>query len=150
MEKPDKRGKFRYVCYSSADYSRPDQSSPLTADFSWWEIPQIYQDEGFRRVDAVIVDEDNLFLIQGTEFISYNQAEGVWSYARPLDRIWRGLKFNDTDFRCVTTALKRARRENLFLLEGSLRRPRCRRRDRRTGNQDAMGNVKSYRAVGQD
>ena len=95
-------------------------------------------------MDAVIVDEDNLFLIQGTEFISYNQAEGVWSYARPLDRIWRGLKFNDTDFRCVTTALKRARRENLFLLEGSLRRPRCRRRDRRTGNQDAMGNVDNH------
>ena len=61
MEKPDKEGKFRYVCYSSADYSPADQSSPLTADFSWWEIPQIYQGEGFRRVDAVIVDEDNLF-----------------------------------------------------------------------------------------
>ena len=106
MEEPDEEGKFRYVCYSSADYSRPDQSSPLIADFSWWEIPQIYQEEGFRRVDAVIVDADNLFLIQGTEFISYNQVEGVWSYARPMERIWRGLKFNDTDFRRVTTALK--------------------------------------------
>ena len=106
MEKPDEFGEFRYVCYSTADYSKPDDDAVQTAGFDWWGVPTIYQDEGFGRVDAVLNDEHNLFLIQGQEFIQYNEENDVWTYAKPLSRVWRGLHFNETNFQAITTAFK--------------------------------------------
>src|SRR3712207_4225717 len=35
MEKPDEFGQFRYVCYSSADYTQQDGGVPQTAEFDW-------------------------------------------------------------------------------------------------------------------
>ena len=85
VEAPDEQGQFRYVCYSAADYSQPDQA-PQTVDISWWEFPSIYLEEGFDHVDAVLFDDERMYLLKGDQFLQYNQTEGMWTYPRPLSR----------------------------------------------------------------
>ena len=104
MEKPDGHGNFRYITYSTADYTKPDNPEPMMGTFEFWDIPLAYQNEGFERVDAVLNDEKNLFLIQGRDFLQYNYEENTWTYAKPVDRVWRGLNFESPDFATVTTA----------------------------------------------
>lgn len=105
-EKPDETGNFRIVRYSTADYSKPDKGYPRFVSFDWWGIPTSYQQEGFQQVDAVLTDEDNLFLIQGQEFIQFNYEKNLWTYARPINLVWRGLAFNDDNFRSVLAAFR--------------------------------------------
>lgn len=100
----DDDGRFEYVQYSGSDYTSPDPGFPQTADFSWWEIPDVYREEGFDRVDAVLVDGDELYLISGTEFVHFDGAEGLWAYPRPLDRLWRGLPIGDERVGAVSAA----------------------------------------------
>lgn len=105
FEKPNDKGIFRFVSYSENDFSKPDHA-PQMADLSWWNFPAIYIEEGFTNVNAVLFDADNMFLIDDKTFVQYNQTDGVWTYPRPLDRIWREFPFNENDFSVVKTAFK--------------------------------------------
>src|SRR5690606_15405867 len=105
FEKPNDKGIFRFVSYSENDFSKPDHA-PQMADLSWWNFPAIYIEEGFTNVNAVLFDADNMFLIDDKTFVQYNQTDDVWTYPRPLDRIWREFPFNENDFSVVKTAFK--------------------------------------------
>ena len=105
VEAPDEQGQFRYVCYSAADYSQPDQA-PQTVDISWWEFPSIYLEEGFDHVDAVLFDDERMYLLKGDQFLQYNQTEGMWTYPRPLSRIWRDLPFTESAGQTVMAVFK--------------------------------------------
>ena len=104
VEPPDGEGRFRYVCYSGSDYGAPDAGYPKAADFSWWEIPDPYVADGFDGVDAVLVDGERTFLIQGARFIQHDRGTDQWTYPRPLERAWRGLPVNDERFEAVEAA----------------------------------------------
>jgi hypothetical protein len=106
FEKPGPDGRFRYLCYSTKDYTEPDPGFPKTADISWWKIPDMYLQEGFDNVDAVLFDDDNMFLVNGKSFIQFNQIEDLWTYPRPLERIWRGIPVNDDNFSAIISAFK--------------------------------------------
>lgn len=106
LEKPDELGEFRYISCDNSEYAALHDAQPQIANFDWWGIPERYQEEGFNQVDAVLTDDENLFLIQGKEFIQYNETKDIWSYTKPVDRIWRGLEFNQTSFSSITTAFK--------------------------------------------
>ncbi len=133
FEKPNDKGIFRYVCYSSDDYSKPDSTAQM-ADLNWWNFPAIYMEEGFLNVNAVLFEEDNMFLINEDSFIQYDQAEGVWTYPRPLERIWRknpstendstkiktafkGFPSNESDFTMIKTAFKGIDNKTYFFSE---------------------------------
>ena len=111
FEKPDASGNMRYQCYSGADYSKPDYEEPQTTDAKWsnlaepWaQIPDVYVAEGFDSVDAVLLDDDNIFLLKGNDFVQYNEKLAHWSYPKPLERAWRDMPFNETNFEKVVTA----------------------------------------------
>ena len=105
LEAPDDYGKFRYLCYSTSDYSQPD-SEPQYADISWWEFPSVYLEEGFDRVDAVLFDDEHMFLFKGNQFIQYNYAEELWTYPRPVNRIWREFPMTSEGNTAVVAAFK--------------------------------------------
>jgi|GEM_PF-2546508 len=94
LEAPDDYGNFRYVCYTSETYAQPD-GEPQTGDLHWWNFPSIYLEEGFDRVDTVLVDDEQMFLFKGSEFIHYNQEDDLWTYPRPVNRIWREFPFDE-------------------------------------------------------
>ena len=106
MEAPDERGVFRYVRYSGDDYTRPDNDAPLRADFSFWQLPSLYVEQGFDSVDAVLVEKDNLFLIRDRRFVQLDQARDMWIYPRPIERLWPDLPDIHPDFESMRTALK--------------------------------------------
>ncbi|RIK36816.1 MAG: hypothetical protein DCC55_26150, partial [Chloroflexi bacterium] len=89
FEKADSEGTFRYVCYSTADYTQPDADFPQTADLDFWQIPISYRNEGFTEVTAVLFEGDNMFLLGRERYLQFNDETGLWSYPRPLSRIWR-------------------------------------------------------------
>lgn len=93
FEKPDKNGIYRYTQYSGMTYDKADEGFPRTADICWWGIPLQYQLEGFDRVNAVHVEGDNIYLINGDQFIQYNHVEEIWSDPTEVDRIWRDIPF---------------------------------------------------------
>ena len=105
LEAPDDYGKFRYLCYSSSDYSQPD-SEPSYADLSWWEFPSIYLEEGFDRVDAVLFDDEHMFLFKEDQFIQFNSVEGLWTYPRSINRIWRQFPLTEEMGNSVVAAFK--------------------------------------------
>lgn len=111
FEKPDANGNMRYHCYSGVDYSKPDYEYPQTTDAKWsnlsepWaQIPDVYMEEGFDSVDAVLFEDDNMFLIKGRDFVLFNEKSAHWSYPKPIDRAWRDMPFNETDFESIVTA----------------------------------------------
>ncbi len=109
-------GEFRYVCYSTPDLSAPD-GPPQSADVSWWDFPAIYRDEGFDAVDSVFVDEEHLYLFHRDQFIQYNHDQDLWTYPRPIDRIWRDLPFGDAPQEEGITVF-RGRDERIYLFSG--------------------------------
>lgn len=92
IEAPDEKGDFRYVSYANDDYSQAE-CEPKTADINWWEFPTAYIEEGFAQVDAVLIEDEHLYLFSGEQFIQYNSEEDIWTYPRPLNRIWRNPPF---------------------------------------------------------
>lgn len=106
FEKPDEEGNFRYLCYTGNDYSQPDEGFPQTANFDFWNIPEQYVKEGFTKVDSLLVDEDNMLLISGENFLQFNFEEKVWAYPRPLDRIWEDIPLDHDDFTYVKSVFK--------------------------------------------
>jgi hypothetical protein len=121
LEEPDANGKFRYVCYSSEekDYKKPDDGFPKTADFSFWQIPEEFVADGFKRVTAVHVEDDNLYLFNGNTFIQYNSTLNQWTPPMPVSRIWENLPIGKTnlnvaDFNDVKTLISGPNKELIF------------------------------------
>ncbi len=124
MEKPDDSGHFRYIRYSSEDYSKPDEGFPKTADFSFWQIPQAFVDKGFNQVTAVHVEEDNLYLFNTNTFIQYNSSINQWTTVMPVERIWDDLPIGETnlnvaDFEDIKTLLSGPNGELFFFSKHS-------------------------------
>ena len=86
--------------YSSNGHSKATPNYINTANFETWEvlsIPKTYYDEGFNRVQAVLQQDEHLFLISQDAFIHYNYEEDVWTYPRALDRKWDTIALNIPD-----------------------------------------------------
>jgi len=107
LEATDDSGGFRYLCYSGPGYGAPD-GDPIEADVSWWQMPSIYVEEGFDRVDAVLVENEHVFLFRGNAFVQFNTAQQLWSYPRPLARHWRGFPFREETGETLVAALRDA------------------------------------------
>ncbi|HND56363.1 MAG TPA: hypothetical protein PLV92_28290, partial [Pirellulaceae bacterium] len=114
VEHPDDEGRFRYVSYSTADYSRPDQDAPVTVDFSWWKLPPECVEAGFRRVDAAFVEGRNLFLFGERDFVQFDLIDRVWTHPKPIDRVWRGVPLQTTDFSTIRTVFQGPDRATYF------------------------------------
>ncbi len=102
MERPDVNGNFRYVCYSTKDYTKSDEGYPKVADFSYWKIPTDYVDNGFNQVTAVHVEDDNFYLLNGNSFIQYNSTLDQWTPPMPAERVWPGLPIGQTNLNKAT------------------------------------------------
>lgn len=102
LEAPDAEGNFRYLCYSKDDYTQAD--GPVqTADQSWWDFPESYREDGFNEVQAVLFDEHSMYLLNGDQFVQHEIEENVWTYPRPISRIWRNMPLMlDEDEQLVT------------------------------------------------
>lgn len=103
---PDEDGYFSVLCFSGDDYSTPDAGYPKTVDFSWWEVPKLYVEEGFDRVDGVIADEDNVILFKENEFVQFDIDANVWTYARPIEQMWRNFPYSHPDFDTLNAVVK--------------------------------------------
>ena len=99
FERPDANGTFRYLRYSKDSYERPDRGYPLLGDDNLWSIPEIHRSEGFNTIDAIFVYEDNLIFINDRQFISFHLDTERWSYPQPLELIYSGIPFNESDFK---------------------------------------------------
>ena len=108
FEKADSEGDFRYLCYSSADYSQPDAGFPQTADTTFWQIPATYHQEGFDDIRAVLFEGDNMFLLSSDHYLQFNEEADMWSYPRPLSRIWRDIPLDNLSFPGLKTAFTAA------------------------------------------
>lgn len=104
MEAPDEDGIFRYLCYGSDDYTHPDSVKPMEADFSWWEIPEDYIEDGFDTVQAVLFDDENMYLLNEDSFIQYHLEDEMWTFSKPFQRIWRNFPEGDDNFKSLKTA----------------------------------------------
>jgi hypothetical protein len=104
FEPADAQGNARYVCYSTADYSQPDVGFPKVGDRAFWQIPTDYADETFQKIDAVLFERDNMFLLSGRNYIQFDADTQEWTYPKPLSRIWRNIPFNDDSFPHIKTA----------------------------------------------
>lgn len=114
FEAPDEEGKQRCLQIEGVEYLNPEKRSLLTVDFKWWGIPEPYLTEGFDYVDAVLFEEDNMFLICANEFLQYNKATESWSYPKPLERIWREMPYDENDFDTIWTAFTASDKKTYF------------------------------------
>lgn len=108
FEKPDSNGNFRYVRYSKDSYEKPDAGFPRWADQSLWDIPEAYLREGFANIDSIFVHEDNLIFLADQHFISFNLRDQIWSVPRPLELLYEGIPFNQTDFQHLSSGFQGA------------------------------------------
>ncbi len=104
FEAPDAEGNFRYQRYSDDQLQEPDFDQPQPADFSFWQLPDEYVEEGFDRIDAVLVEDEDLFFLRGREFVHYEAATDTWTYPRDIELYWPGLPERHPDFESIDTA----------------------------------------------
>ncbi|MDV3348292.1 hemopexin repeat-containing protein [Leptothoe sp. LEGE 181152] len=99
FERPDMDGNFRYLHYIKDSY---DQPVPLyEGDFSLWDMPEEYQEEGFDAIDAIFVHEENLIFISDQKFLSFNLDTENWGFPQPLELLYPEVPFNKTDFQTL-------------------------------------------------
>ncbi|MCB9713935.1 MAG: hypothetical protein H6712_08785 [Myxococcales bacterium] len=118
-EAPDEHGRFRYLQYSDVGLEAPDFHEPRTADLSLWNIPAIHVEQGFDRVDAVLVDDRDLFLVRGREFLHYDADAEIWTYPRPLTLYWRSLPERHPDFEDIRAAFHDGEGHTWFFSDGA-------------------------------
>ncbi|MBO2451668.1 hypothetical protein J4573_31575 [Actinomadura barringtoniae] len=86
FERPDETGTMRYVAYSGADYTTPDEDYPAITDDAHFDAPG-----GFPFPDAVLFEGQTMILLSGEECVSYNPPTDHWSMVRPIERLWPGF-----------------------------------------------------------
>ena len=118
-EAADEDGNFRYLCYSSEDYTKPDTDTPMSADIYWWDMPEDYIEEGFDSVNAVLFEEDNMFLLNDESFVQYNKTEEIWTYPKPIRRIWRNLPDEHAKFENIKAAFTGSKNITYFFSENT-------------------------------
>ncbi|MBE7383698.1 MAG: hypothetical protein F6J95_020045 [Leptolyngbya sp. SIO1E4] len=99
FERPDIDGNFRYLHYTKDSYEQP--VPVYEGDFSLWDIPEEYQEEGFDVIDAIFVHEENLIFISDQEFLSFNLNTENWGFPQPLELLYPNIPFNKTDFQTL-------------------------------------------------
>jgi hypothetical protein len=119
LEAPEEDGTFRYVRYFGTDYSRPNEPTPLSGDFSFWQIPDDYVTRGFDRVDAVLAEGDDLILIRDTQFLHYEAATDTWTFPRPLSLRWPGLPRRHPDFETMRAVVRGPDAKTYFFADGA-------------------------------
>ena len=102
--KPDENGVQLHLVITGEEYDIESSRAYYETDISWWNIPEEYISEGFDTIEAVLFEEDNMYLINNNEFIQYNKAEDYWSFPKPLQRIYPELPEPNEDFGTVRTA----------------------------------------------
>ncbi|EAY28277.1 Tc toxin subunit A-related protein [Microscilla marina] len=90
FEAPNEQGYMRYVTYSGMRYDEPD-AEPYTTDMSWWGIPALYVSQGFDKVEAVLFEEEQMYLIHGNQYVRYDADKKHWHYPENISRLWRDL-----------------------------------------------------------
>jgi hypothetical protein len=118
LEAPGADGSFRYVRYFGVDYGQPNEPAPLRADFSFWKIPTEYVSRGFDRVDAVMTEGDDLFLLREGQFLHYEAATGVWNFPRPLSLFWPGLNLRQPEINGVRACVRALDKQTYFFGAG--------------------------------
>ncbi|GAB1823866.1 Tc toxin subunit A-related protein [Herbidospora sp. RD11066] len=88
FEKPDASGMMRHLVYSGDDgaYTTPDPGYPSLTDETFWKAP-----DGFPMPDAVLFEGDTMVLLAGERCVQFSEPTGLWSYPRPIERVWRGF-----------------------------------------------------------
>ncbi|WP_066366107.1 hemopexin repeat-containing protein [Herbidospora mongoliensis] len=88
FEKPDASGMMRHLVYTGEDgaYTTPDPGYPSLTDEQFWKAP-----DGFPMPDAVLFEGDTMVLLSGERCVQFSEPTGLWSYPRPIERIWRGF-----------------------------------------------------------
>ncbi len=88
FEHPDAAGMMRHLVYSGDEgaYTTPDPGYPTLTDETFWKAP-----DGFPMPDAVIFEGDTMLLLAGERCVQFSEATGLWSYPRPIERVWRGF-----------------------------------------------------------
>ncbi|WP_285584997.1 hemopexin repeat-containing protein [Herbidospora sp. NBRC 101105] len=88
FERPDASGMMRHLVYSGDEgaYTTPDPGYPALTDETFWKAP-----DGFPMPDAVIFEGDTMVLLAGERCVQFSEATGLWSYPRPIERVWRGF-----------------------------------------------------------
>jgi hypothetical protein len=89
FETPAPDGTIRYVVYSGTDYTLPGE--PGITDSGFWQIPAEQRPSGFVAPDAVLFEGDTMVLLTGKECVQHNETTGLWSFPRPINRLWRGI-----------------------------------------------------------
>ncbi len=104
FEAPDAEGTFRYQRYSGDELEEPDFDEPQTADISFWQLPDEYLEDGFDRIDAILVEDEDLFFIHGREFVHYEAATDTWTFPRDVELYWPGLPESHPSFEHIDAA----------------------------------------------
>jgi hypothetical protein len=99
FEHPDDEGMLRYLVYSGADYSVPDEGYPVVADDGIFGAP-----DGFPFPEAVLVEGDTLILLSGENCVSVNTKTNTWSMTRPIERLFPGFGHGVDAPDCLYTA----------------------------------------------
>ncbi len=88
FEKPDASGMMRHLVYTGDEgaYTAPDPGYPLLTDETFWKAP-----DGFPMPDAVLFEGDTMVLLSGERCVQFSEPTGLWSYPRPIERVWRGF-----------------------------------------------------------
>ncbi|WP_299462925.1 hemopexin repeat-containing protein [uncultured Microscilla sp.] len=90
FEAPNEQGYMRYITYSGSRYDTPD-AEPYTTDMSWWGIPALYVSQGFDKVEAVLFEDEQMYLIHGNQFVRYDAHKKHWHYPENISRLWHDL-----------------------------------------------------------
>ncbi len=117
FEHPDENNNVRYICFDSDTYEEIPESK--ITDFSWWNIPLEYVEEGFSQVEGVAFEKDNMFLFCKDEFIQYNLTDDVWTYPKPIGLIWRGYASGTDKHNTITSVFRGPDQVDYFFFEGS-------------------------------
>lgn len=119
LEAPNAEGEFRYQRYCDEALEEPEFDEPMAADLSFWKLPSIHVEQGFDRVDAVLVEGEDLFLIRGREFLHFEASTQTWTYPRELELFWPGLPERHPDFEAVSAAFEDGEGTTWFFAEGT-------------------------------
>ncbi|MEZ4712470.1 MAG: hemopexin repeat-containing protein [Caldilineaceae bacterium] len=89
-----------YVCYSTRDYTTPDEGFPKEPKENWWNLPNalLTPAAGFQEVDAVFTGPDNLtYLFAGRRFVTFDNRHRWWSEPQDLAAHWDSIPFERVD-----------------------------------------------------